>query len=59
MYQVVKTETRSQSCCRYCQMIKQCTLYKITTVKGINKKIVTWGTHICDACAANRITKKE
>lgn len=56
MYKVVKTEKRSQNRCRYCQIIKNCTVYKITTNRGKSKKPVTWGTHICDACASNRIT---
>lgn len=47
---IKKTDTIQKANCRYCQMLKVCRLYKVTAKRGINKKLVTWGTWICKEC---------
>lgn len=47
---IAKTDTVQKSNCRYCNILKQYTLYKVTAKRGINKKLVTWGTWICREC---------
>lgn len=57
MYKIETTHQRQTGSCRYCKITKLCTIYKITTTKGKNKKIVSWGTKICDMCDQARIIK--
>lgn len=47
---ITKTDTTQKALCRYCKVTKQCQLYKVTAKKGINKKLVSWGTWICREC---------
>lgn len=47
---ITKTDTFKHATCRYCKRVMHCRLYKVTAEKGINKKLVTWGTWICAEC---------
>lgn len=52
---IAKTDTIQKANCRYCNTLKQCTLYKVTAKRGLNKKLVTWGTWICTNCEQLRV----
>lgn len=51
---IAETTKREKANCRYCKINKTCTLFKVTAKRGINKKLVTWGTWICDNCNNGR-----
>lgn len=51
---IEKQNIKQVANCRYCKINKRCTLYKVTTTKGPNKKIVSWGTWVCELCESLR-----